>query len=122
MSVESLVRIGVFNGFLERAVKRFSDKMLIVPTPLNNIQYASFNKLEKPYLIWISKQNNGEITFPGYNTILTITSFSYDLNIRLQNKFQRETGIKLDVEVPENLRVEYLSMMNRLFLSLFVKR
>lgn len=112
---ETLVRVGIFNKSLEDTVKKFREPLINVKLGLGNtVKYATFNETEGPYLLMVSQQKDKLVAPLGYNVILTITSYSNLRNKELSDQFERETGINLNLEVPEQLK-EQFSIMNMSF-------
>ncbi len=102
---KTLVRVGRFNNPLENAVKKCAEPLTYIPLGLENtVKYALFKEAEEPYLLMVSQQKDRIITAAGYNTILTISSYSDLINQRVADKFEKETEIDLSVDVPEQLK------------------
>jgi hypothetical protein len=50
--------------------------------------------------------------YTGYNTQLTVTSYSGELNQEIYDKFQQQTGISLDLPVPDELAQQFRALKN----------
>jgi len=102
---KTLVRVGRFDNSLETAVKGCREPLTDIHLGFGNtIKYAIFKSAEEPYLLMVSQQIDRILTPAGYNTILTVTSYSDSRNQQLADQFERETEINLNVDVPEQLR------------------
>lgn len=112
---QTLVRVGKYDNPLEEAVKRFREPLTSVLVGLGNtVKYAIFKEAEKPYLLMISQQKDKLLTSAGYNVMLTVTSYSDLRNQEVAKQFENETGIDLNIEVPELLK-RNSEMMNLSF-------
>lgn len=112
---QTLVRVGRFDNSLEEVVKNFHEKLEPIPFGLRNtVKYATFKEAEEPYLLIVSQQKDRLTTSIGYNTILTATSYSDRKNKEVAEQFEQETGISLDIKVPEQLR-RHFRLMNMSF-------
>jgi hypothetical protein len=113
----TLLKVGNYGNSLEDAVKRFSVKLEYISFGLGNtVKYARFEEDIEPYLLIVSQQKHKLLTPPGYNVILTITSYSDIRNQEVAKKFSDQTGIPLDLEVPDILKTSLrLEIMNRAF-------
>jgi hypothetical protein len=105
---QTLVRAGYYPGELEEAVKNLHEKLFQAKSVLGNtVQYATFNKNE-PYLLIVSQQiQKLQNPATGHNTLLTITSYSENTNTKAADSFEEETGITLDIPVPDWLMANY---------------
>ncbi len=104
----TLVRVGIFNGDLGEAVKKFSEKLVYLPMGLGNTnKYSFFKECEIPYWLTVCQQKDKQDTSFGYNSHLTVTSYLNKRNKEIADKFEDETGIKLDVPVPEDLNKHF---------------
>ena len=102
---QTLVRVGRFDNSLEEAVRGFGESLESIPIGLGNtIKYVIFKEATKPYLLIVSQQKKRLVSSPGYNVILTVTSYSNSRNQQVAEQFEKETHIDLDVEVPEWLK------------------
>ena len=101
---QTLVKIGRYDLSLEEAVKKFSEPSHSTPFGSGNtIKYATFKSCERPYLLMISQQKDKILHPAGYNIIVTATSYYSSINQEAVNQFQRETGIDLNIPVPNFL-------------------
>jgi|SRR3989344_5067296 len=102
---QTLVRVGRYDNPLEEAVRKFKEPLTNIPVGLGNtIKYATFKESEEPYLLIVSQQKDKLVTAAGYNVMLTVTSYSNSRNQQVANQFERETGIDLSIDVPEQIR------------------
>lgn len=102
---QTLVKVGRFDDSLEDAVKSFEEQLEPVPIGLGNtIKYAIFKEAEEPYLLMVSQQKERLLTPPGYNVILTVTSYSDNRNEQVAEQFEKETNMNLNIEAPEWLK------------------
>ena len=112
---QTLVRVGRFDSQLEEAVRKCTEPLTNVPVGLGNtVKYATFKEAEEPYLLMVSQQKDRLVNSAGYNVILTVTSYSERRSRQVSEQFERETGINLNVEVPEWLK-RNSSMMDMSF-------
>ena len=112
---QTLVKVGRFDNSLEDAVRKFGEQLTYIPVGLGNtVKYATFKEAEEPYLLMISQQIDKIVTAAGYNVILTITSYSDSRNQNVADQFERETGVDLSVDVPEQLKRQF-ALMGRSF-------
>jgi hypothetical protein len=112
---QTLVRVGAFKGSLEGAIRSFSEILLPIPLGLGNtVKYGLFKESEEPYLLMVSQQREQLLTPAGYNVILTVTCYSDKRNQEVANQFEWETGLDLDLEVPEFLKRNFV-LMNKSF-------
>ena len=108
---ETLTRMGVFNRDLGEAVKKFSERLVYLPAGLGNTnKYILFKEENDPYLLIASQQKDKILSPSGYNTILTITSYSDKFNQEVAGKFEKETEIKLNAQVPDSWKAFYQYM------------
>lgn len=111
----TLVKTGIFNGNLEKAVKKFNPNMQYLSLGLGNTnKYGIFDVTGEPYLLIIAQQKNKIINSEGYNTSLSITSYEEERNLEIYKKFRNLSRIELNVEPPEWFR-ESLQLMNFTF-------
>jgi hypothetical protein len=111
----TLVRVGAFNGSLEGAVRNFSEKLLPIPLGLGNtVKYGLFKEAEESYLLMVFQQKEKLLTPAGYNVMLTVTSYSDGRNQEVARQFEGETGLELNLEVPEPIK-RNSEMMNMSF-------
>lgn len=104
----TLVKVGIFNKDLGDAVKKFSEKLVYFPIGLGNTnKYSFFKECESPYWLTVCQQKDKQDTSFGYNSHLTVTSYSTNRNQEIADKFEDETGIKLDVSVPNGLKKHF---------------
>lgn len=118
---ETLAKFSLYNGRLEEAVSRLTNPLKIVEFGLGNtVKYAGHNSSsEEPYLLMVSQEKNRRVSPWGYNTILTITSLSDPTNRQVSDRFESETGIRFNIEIPANMK-EIYSLMGKVF-PLFLK-
>lgn len=108
---QTLVRVGRYDNPLEEAVKRFSEPLQPALMGLGNIvKYATFKEGADPYLLIVSQQKYSLMTTTSYNTILSVTSYSEKMNQDIAKKFEDETGMNLNMYVPEPLRIIFAMM------------
>ena len=102
---KTLTRAGKFDNQLEEAVKGFTEPLTKVQVGLGNtVKYAMFKQDAEPYLLMVSQQIDRLVNSFGYNTILTLTSYSDERNKQVAEQFEKETGINLNVKIPEQLK------------------
>lgn len=99
---QTLVKVGRYDKGLDEAVKTFQERLEHISFGLGNTIKYAFYKTINPYLLMVSQQKDLILT-SGYNTMLTVTSYSHSINREVTEKFERETGISLNVGVPEYL-------------------
>ncbi|HEA46528.1 MAG TPA: hypothetical protein ENH99_01980 [Candidatus Pacearchaeota archaeon] len=110
---ETLVKVGLYQDPLSDAVKRSSEDLFEIPFGSgDNIKYVSLNK--GPYFLMVSQPKDRIPSPAGYNVILSVVSRSLDRNREIADKFERETGIDLGLEVPKLLQT-HMDSMNSLF-------
>lgn len=114
---QTLLRIGLFDGSLDEAVQRCANPLTKTNIGAGNtIKYVAFGEREALYFLMVSQQIEKRLSFPGYNTVLTVTSRFDARNQQVADQFERETGIRLNVDAPEFLRKHY-ELMSLLFES-----
>ena len=105
---QTLVKVGNCKSNLEDAVKDFSEELKPVPFGLENtVKYAIFKEAKESYLLMVSQQKDKLINSAGYNTMLTISSYSDSINQQVADRFEKETGMYLSIKVPEYLRRQF---------------
>jgi len=104
----TLVKLGRYDDSLEEAVRKCSEPLTNVLVGLGStVKYAVFKEATEPYLLMVSQQKDGIVTAPGYNVLLTVASYSDLRNQQVTTQFEKETGINLNIEVPEQLRRQF---------------
>jgi hypothetical protein len=104
----TLVRVGRYDNHLEEAVARLSVPLNKVSGGLGNtVKYFTFNRTQNPYLLMVSQQKDKILSPSGYNVMLSVTSYSDLMNHEVANRFERESGIDLDVDVPEQVKRQF---------------
>lgn len=112
---QTLVKVGKYDSPLEVAVRNFSEQLEHISFGLGNtVKYVMFKETEEPYLLMVSQQKDRLVTPPGYNLILTVTSYSDVRNQEIAQQFSKQTGIPLDINIPEQLK-KHFAMMNLTF-------
>lgn len=107
-TIKTLVKAGLYDNPLEKAVNNFPEQLKKVSVGLGNtIKYATFKDAGEPYLLMVSQQKDKLVSPAGYNVLLTITSYSDSRNHEIADQFEKETGINLDIEVSEQLKRFY---------------
>jgi len=107
-TIKTLVKAGLYDNPLEKAVNNFPEQLKKVSVGLGNtIKYATFKDAGEPYLLMVSQQKDKLVSPAGYNVLLTITSYSDLRNHEIADQFEKETGINLDIEVSEQLKRFY---------------
>src|SRR3989344_2329514 len=100
---QTLIKGARFDSPLEEAVKGFTEPLVHIQSGLGNVtKYAVFNK--KPYLLVVSQQIDKLLSHQGYNVLLTVTSYSEQVNNGVKIRFENETGIIFNIEVSESLK------------------
>jgi len=108
---ETLVRYGRYDSSLADAVGKCHQPLVPITSELGNtIQYAFFQDGREPYLLMMSQQKDRLVGPLGYNVVLTITSYSDKTNSQVADRFERETAIKLNIRVPEELKSNFTLM------------
>jgi len=98
---QTLVRLGRFDGPLEEAAGKFREPLAPILLSLGNtVQYAFFKACENPYFLMVSQSIDKMTIPPGYNTILTVTSHSDERNREVAGRFESETGLCPNLNVP----------------------
>jgi len=116
----TLVKVGIFNGDLAETVKKFSEKLVYFPIGFGNTnKYSFFKECENPYWLTVCQQKDKDDNSFGYNSHLTVTSCSTNRNQEIADKFEKETSIRLDVQVPSGLE-KHFQFLNIAF-SIFEK-
>lgn len=99
---QTLVKVGVFNGDLEEAVRKFNPNIESLSLGLGNTnKFAIFDTISEPYLFIIAQQKNKIINPEGYNTSLSITSNKWKTNLQVYENFKDLSEISLEIEPPE---------------------
>ncbi len=112
---QTLVKLGKYDSPLEVAVRNFSEQLEHISFGLGNtVKYVMFKEAEEPYLLMVSQQKDRLVTPPGYNLILTVTSYLGVRNQEIAQQFSKQTGIPLDVNTPKQLKKQF-AMMNLTF-------
>jgi len=116
---ETLVKIGVLNDDLRDAVRKYHEELEKGKSVLGvAVQYVVFNPSDNqtPYLLIVSQSKDRSIHHQlGHNCILTVTSYSDSVNKEVATGFERETGISLDLTVPNCFRRAYQSLNSLLY-------
>ena len=104
-SPQTLVRVGRYDKGLDDAVRGFRERLEPISFGLGNtVKYAFYQEGDSPYFLMVSQQLDRIVTPAGYNVILTVTSYAPSRNRDITEQFERETGISLNVTVPEQLK------------------
>jgi len=102
---KTLVRLGRFDLSLEEAVKRCAIKLTKAGMLLGNtVRYATFQEHPQNYLLMVSQQIDRIVSGGGHNTMLTVTSYHPLLNNEVADRFEGETGLYLNLAVPDSYR------------------
>lgn len=112
---QTLVKIATFEGDLEEAVMRFDRQMFKIDFGLGNtFKYAQFYKGKEPCLVMVSQARPG-FESEGYNSMLSVTSYSESKSKVIAKRFEDKTGIRYR-RAPVSLR-RLMSAMNDSFQS-----
>jgi len=97
----TLTRVSLFMGDLEREARKFSPKFRPLASILGNtVKYGFYEESPDPRLIIVSQQMDLQHSPGGYTLMLTVSSDSQRVNERTAISFQDTTGIPLS-EAPE---------------------
>ena len=108
---QTLVRLGRFYNSLDDAVNRCAEPLVNVPVGLGNtVKYAIFKEAKEPYLLMVSQQKDKLLAATGHNVLLTVTSYLDTRNRQVADQFEKETGIDLSIEVPEQFKRQFVLM------------
>lgn len=103
---ETLVRIGRYDSPLAVAVKKSFEKLEQTNLGLGNtVKYLTFNRENEPYLLTVAQQKNmAPDSITGHNTLLCVVSYSDKLNKDVADYFEEETGMQLNMDVPDYIK------------------
>tara|TARA_Y100000310_G_C20232317_1_gene600816 strand:+ start:210 stop:623 length:414 start_codon:yes stop_codon:yes gene_type:complete len=119
-TIQTLIKVGRYDDSLESAIINFEEPLTSVCVGSDiTIKYATFKEGREPYLLMVSQARDRSLTPPGYNVMLTVTSYLDSVNREVYEQFQTETGIDLSVDVPEWLKAS--STMMELSFPVFEK-
>ena len=108
----TLAKAGVFHDVLENAIRSYSRPLgrVEVDTFGNSVKYFTYKPGTGEYLLMVSQQNDGKLSTWGYNVLFTVTSYHDARNEQIARRFEKETGIPLNVKVPDELQRFYAAM------------
>lgn len=116
----TLVRAGIYAGELSEAVAESSVGLREVTFSLGNVvKYVAYDSGKEPHLTIVSQQIDKKLSPGGYNTQLSVTSFSDSRNEQVANRFERETGMNFVIGSPKGL-VALMQNLNFMF-PIFLK-
>ena len=108
-NIQTLAKTGRFDGCLEEKVRMFRKPMTqVLAGARGTLNYAAYSPsskdCENSYFLLVSQHTGSVATFLGYNAVLTVTSYSKDINKIMSNVFESDTGISLNLNVPDSLK------------------
>ena len=112
----TLLKAGIFNGDLEKAVKEFNPQIKPITGSLNDNtnKYTIYESGNNPYLLIIAQRKNKITTSNKPNTFLTITSYDETMNLVLYKKIKGCLKTELDVE-PSQWSKQNFNIFNLVF-------
>lgn len=113
---QALVRIGRYDLDIAEAIQKSSERLEIMEKSNGRVKYGVFRQSSDPYLI-IVEQKKEVCIGKEHNIEVTVSSNSKFKNQIIAERLIRETGISLDLPVPEALHLMSIHSIN-LFQSL----